>query len=202
MSDADEKLRLNTLHRLAKHSDRLVLMEYSHCEVPAGCGGYVMRWRDPSAGRPLVLNVACSGRVQGFIDGAPITSSRCTLTVGQHQLAMHVSVEEAPAPLVVAVFVDDPRAAHDEEEVVLLSADDSTWRCTERAPAADDDWKALDHDDAGWQPLRAWTPTPEELGEDHWRYDWLLNRGAAALRLERGELWIRRRIGVQGEGPG
>ena len=34
-----EALRLNTLNRFRKHSPRLLLEEYSHCEVPAGCGG-------------------------------------------------------------------------------------------------------------------------------------------------------------------
>ena len=59
--DADaadaEALRINKLHRFAKHSPRLVLHEYSHCEVPAGCGGVVLRWLDPATGRPCVIEL-------------------------------------------------------------------------------------------------------------------------------------------------
>jgi hypothetical protein len=202
MSSDDEKLRskklrLNTLHRFAKHSDRLVLMEYSHCEVPAGCGGYVMRWHDPRAGRPLVLNVACPTEVQGFLDGEPITASRVTLPAGDHLFAVHATLKNTPAPLIVAVFIDDPETFSYEAEVVLFSAGDGTWRCTAHPPA--DSWNEPGFDDSGWHALAGWTPTREELGEDYWRYESLLNRGAEALRLESREVWIRKRIVIPEE---
>ena len=48
----DDDLRVNTLHRFAKHSPTLILHEYSSCEVPAGCGGVVMRWIAPDQDAP------------------------------------------------------------------------------------------------------------------------------------------------------
>ncbi len=51
---ADDKgLNLNNLDRYTKLSPRFVLEEYSHCEVPAGCGGIVLRWRNPEVGIPI-----------------------------------------------------------------------------------------------------------------------------------------------------
>jgi hypothetical protein len=41
---ADRELDLNTI-RAIKQSPGLVLEEHGHCEVPAGCGGVVLRWR-------------------------------------------------------------------------------------------------------------------------------------------------------------
>ena len=40
----DEGPKLNGPDRYRKRSPRLVLEEHSHCEVPAGCGGVVLRW--------------------------------------------------------------------------------------------------------------------------------------------------------------
>src|SRR5574339_211352 len=65
----DEALRLNTLHRFRKHSPRLLLQEYSHCEVPAGCGGVVLRWIDREGGLPVVVRVAALGPVRAWLDG-------------------------------------------------------------------------------------------------------------------------------------
>jgi hypothetical protein len=57
----DHKLKLNGLSRYTKQSPRLVLEEYSHCEVPAGYGGVVLRWRNPDQPLPmLVSSFACS----------------------------------------------------------------------------------------------------------------------------------------------
>jgi hypothetical protein len=191
---SDEKLRVNTLHRFAKHSDRLVLMEYSHCEVPAGCGGYIMRWHDPRAGVPLVFNVACPAEIEAFIDGAPLTAGRLTLPPGGHLLAVHATLERTPAPLVVGVYVDYPQSHLGEgAEVVLFSAGDGSWRHNTSAPP-DGSWIEASFDDARWPALRAWTPTQEELGRDHWRYEGLIRRGAEALRLESREVWIRKPI--------
>jgi hypothetical protein len=40
---AGKDLRLNSLSRYTKRSPEYVLEEHSHCEVPAGCGGVVLR---------------------------------------------------------------------------------------------------------------------------------------------------------------
>ena len=48
-NDDKPDLRLNELERFRKTSSRLALEAHSHCEVPAGCGGVVLRWTRPGA---------------------------------------------------------------------------------------------------------------------------------------------------------
>lgn len=95
--DDDDDLKLNSLHRFAKKSPRLALEEYSHCEVPAGCGGVVMRWTDLAEGVPAILRVVVQGAVTAFLDGEPLASGRATLSYGDHLLA--IAIERGPAPV-------------------------------------------------------------------------------------------------------
>jgi hypothetical protein len=37
-------LSLNSIDRYRKRSNRLILEEHRSCELPAGCGGVVLRW--------------------------------------------------------------------------------------------------------------------------------------------------------------
>lgn len=48
---AEEPL-LNSIDRFRKRPQRFVLEEHGHCEIPAGCGGVVLRWRNPQAAVP------------------------------------------------------------------------------------------------------------------------------------------------------
>lgn len=97
MANDDDDLKLNSLNRFAKKSPRLALEEYSHCEVPAGCGGVVMRWTDPAEGIPAILRVVVRGTVTAFLDGEPLATGRATLSWGDHLLA--IAVERGPAPV-------------------------------------------------------------------------------------------------------
>ncbi|MCG8419887.1 MAG: hypothetical protein MJE77_18290 [Proteobacteria bacterium] len=102
MSSEQDDLRLNTLHRFAKHSPRLVLEEYSHCEVPAGCGGVVIRWADAAAGTAAIIHVACMGRVQAYLDGRAVDSGRVHVAPGDHLLALHITdIEGLERPAVL-----------------------------------------------------------------------------------------------------
>ena len=56
-----------------------MLEEYSHCEVPAGCGGVVLRWRDPEAGIPLRVSIASFGEAALFVDGEAVSGSDLAL---------------------------------------------------------------------------------------------------------------------------
>ena len=89
--DDDEARRLNTLHRFRKHSPDLVLETYSHCEVPAGCGGGVLVWRDPREGVPVVLAVSTQqADVQAYIDGRPLLGTTVPLLPGMHTFALRI----------------------------------------------------------------------------------------------------------------
>ena len=79
---ARRRFRLNSLSRYTKESDRLVLDSYS-----AGCGGIVLRWRDPNEGMPIRFNLAATSMTELFLDGQPI--KRATIMApGEHVMAI------------------------------------------------------------------------------------------------------------------
>jgi hypothetical protein len=182
---------LNSLERFRKRSERLVLEEHSHCEVPAGCGGVVLRWRTPEAlGYRLNITVHSPFRVVCGIDGTERESSRTVLSRGRHVLTL--SIEDAnPASglfLLAAVYGEYapyPHLPPDLQAKVLrlLSADDGTWKyALGEAPA---DWTAPTFDDADWPALVGTDLPPEparnEIG--HYGYQRCVEAGAVCLRL-------------------
>jgi hypothetical protein len=86
----DDDLRLNTLHRFEKGAGRLTLREYSHCEVPAGCGGVVMRFLDPDDPPPVCVEVVVLGSADTWLDGERLTSSFTRMRGGHHLVAVHL----------------------------------------------------------------------------------------------------------------
>lgn len=60
----DRELKLNSISRFSKQSPRLVLEEHGHCEVPAGCGGVVLRWR--GADDPIALKLSARRLLGGL----------------------------------------------------------------------------------------------------------------------------------------
>jgi len=186
-------LRLNSLERFRKQSQRLVLEEYSHCEVPAGCGGVVMRWRDPSEGRPVLIRGFLSAAAAVFIDEQELNHGRTNLQPGSHVLALAVSQIAAPHLLGVLAWIDSP----DSEETLLpamLSMNDGTWKVTDAEPP--ENWKSPTFDDASWSALNASTVDVEELpSRDQWGYQRVLDNGANLLQLPEAEkLWVRKRF--------
>jgi hypothetical protein len=191
---ADEQ-PLNSLGRFRKQPGRLVLEEHSHCEVPAGCGGVVLRWRNPFALVPLTVHVYAPVKVVCVFDGAPADVGRVDLAPGRH-VAAFVLKDFEPSDLM------DPRtcvltfaASHDpgqcqrvlpsavaEPAVKVLSRGDGTWKFSLNEPPAD--WLSLAFNDHGW-PALVEVPTPKGTGGD--LGDYQLNRcagkGAACLGL-------------------
>ncbi|MCA9573543.1 MAG: hypothetical protein KC656_37160, partial [Myxococcales bacterium] len=126
-----EALRLNTLNRFRKHSPRLLLEEYSHCEVPAGCGGVVLRWIDPQTALPMLARtVAPEGRdPELFVDGRALSSARFDLSPGPHALAIDMGLGGAGSLLlsIVRALARDG-AGHDDAVVALTSQPALPWR--------------------------------------------------------------------------
>ena len=79
---ARRRFRLNSLSRYTKKSDRLVLDTYS-----AGCGGIVLRWRDPNEGMPIRFNLAATSMTELYLDGQPIERATI-LAPGEHVMAI------------------------------------------------------------------------------------------------------------------
>src|SRR5689334_12283743 len=132
----DRDLKLNSLSRYAKQSPHLILEEYGHCEVPAGCGGVVLRWRNPDAGLPIPVRLYAAGECRAYLDGAPFTEGRPTLAFGEHLLALEISGID-PRYLVLlfsAIYEEkeqrDPvrRSRPTGERARILSAADGTWK--------------------------------------------------------------------------
>ena len=183
----DDDLRINTLHRFAKHSPRLVLQEYSHCEVPAGCGGVVLRWIDPAHGAPVSISlVALNSTAETWLDGTPLEISRAILSAGSHVIAFHLrrtDARDAPFTLGALPETDDDRD--------LIHAGTPRWRATEHAPVAG--WQAAAFDDAGWT---APAVARSDIGVpfDSWERRALENaeqRGQPIHVFAAAELWVR-----------
>src|SRR5262245_44488778 len=100
---------LNTLRRFRKHPQRLVLEEHSHCEVPAGCGGVVLRWRNPLAAVPLTLSLYAPVKVTFFVDGAALQSSRVDVAPGRHVLGIAIENVDLDNGLLMVAAVYDPK---------------------------------------------------------------------------------------------
>lgn len=208
MSDDDEALRLNTLHRFRKFSPRLLLEEYSHCEVPAGCGGVVLRWIDPSAATPAVIRVFAEAQLSSWLNGVAIESGRVDLRPGMNVLALALEQVQQPepsrigsvlarsigrdraAPLLVSILralgndpVSGPRS------VVLLASGQgrATWRVHDREPSPS--WTLPEFDDREWATPRRATLSDEQ--RSNWRVGQLLEHGAAPLAVPGEQAWVR-----------
>ncbi len=184
---ADDDLKINTLHRFAKHSPRLVLQEYSHCEVPAGCGGVVIRWYDPTGGVPAIVRVLLLGSsADVWLDGKELATSYVQLVPGQHVIAMHLRPVEGHANRIVTIG-----AVYDADgDTEVIQRGGPRWRIASAQP--DETWIAPGFVDHAWDmPAHA---TPELLdmipADQRWSIDHAIGRGQPIYEVP-GECWIR-----------
>lgn len=202
------QLRVNEVGRYAKQSDRLILEEHGHCEVPAGCGGVVLRWRDPRAGMPVVLWLYSPGDCEVFIDGAKPASGRPNLGYGEHILAFRLR-DVAPRQgslMFAAECVPQPGQHSDsppDPSRLLVSRDDGSWRYTTELPDADS-WRRADFDDSHWQALVEISiaePSEQEYSQKH-RYDQLRKLGSVALGapISAQSVHVRKKFNLTPEG--
>jgi hypothetical protein len=196
---SDDELELNTLSRFAKRSPGLVLEEHGHCEVPAGCGGVVLRWRNPQAGLTAVLQRAGSGRTMAFLDGEAPASSFLSLAFGEHVLAIHVSeIARDAAVFGLSAHRAEGRSGSSEPIPSLCTKPDGTWRYTTVGPV-DDAWRELDFDDRKWAALGRGERPRESKAHEQWSYRLVEENGGLLLALPQGmpEVWIRKRLTIE-----
>lgn len=199
-ADDDEALRLNTLHRFAKHSPRLLLQEYSHCEVPAGCGGVVLRWIDREQGLPVMLRVASlAKRLRVWIDGVEQPSSTFDLLAGAHVLALElIDLPRADTPMLARVDVNLPN----DNATVVRSAPDQRWWTTLASPPPE--WPRLDYEcrEGAWSRSIGHPSYENEVPQDQrWRWSSLtrepyadrptLPSAARPLQIPGTHAWLR-----------
>jgi hypothetical protein len=195
---ADRELKLNSLSRYSKESPLLILEEHGHCEVPAGCGGVVLRWRDPRAGVPLIMRMYVEGECTLLLDGQSPPAARSIVPFGEHVLGFVVSGFD-PAYLVLMFTAADepPSRSSRPGSFLLATAADGTWRYTVDRPDGEG-WLHAGFDDGDWSELeeRAERRPPEDPDRDYARYrvGRLADAGAVGLGVARDapRVWIRR----------
>src|SRR5262245_52700744 len=185
-----EQQRLNSLDRFRKQPGRLVLEEYSHCEVPAGCGGVVLRWRSPAAAVPVTVHLYTPAPATCRIDGAELQTGRVELAPGPHAVALTLEQVDLLADyLLLFAAVHDPKerqtrpADVSERPMKVLTAADGTWRFRLDPPASDA-WTAADFDDRDW-PALVKGATPGKGSPDAGTYQLArcVRLGAVGLRV-------------------
>jgi hypothetical protein len=163
---AQRKLNLNSLGRYGKQSDNLILEAHGSCEVPAGCGGVVLRWRNPNTGLIFLIRVFCQHKYEFFIDGVKPASGRPVIPFGNHVLALTIDDVDVTTIAIGVAMV------HDEEQfgfphvsqlsgrkISILTAADGSWKYSTAGPASDD-WQRPGFDDSGWSAMTYRDPPP------------------------------------------
>ena len=195
------KKQINSLDRFRKQSPHLLLEQHGHCEVPAGCGGVVMRWRNPRAARPVRVWVYTPAPATCWIDGEPLERGSLDLKPGAHVLAVAMEKVDRWEGVLMAALAHDPEDAGTqkaEAPLKIVSSGDGTWKGTLEAPA--EGWRTADFADAGWSALVE-VAIPD-VGYDRpggWQWYACRNQGAAGLRFDlprqaprSGPVWLRK----------
>ncbi len=169
------KQELNSVERFRKQPGRLVLEEHGHCEVPAGCGGVVLRWRNPLAGLPVTLYLYAPVKAACWIDGEVPPTTRIDLVQGRHVVAIALENVDLAAGLLMFAAVHEPKRTENtprsdviEPPLKIRTQADATWKFTLQQPEGED-WKALAFDDSAWPTLVA-RSTPKLKWEEFGAY--------------------------------
>jgi hypothetical protein len=127
-------VRLNSFDRFTKTSPRLLLEEHAHCEVPAGCGGVVLRWINPATGLPVLLDVFNPSHATLAIDGVAVTHSSLLLAPGRHVLSLEVPRPPADGSALLIMVARLKLAGSSLDRVIIRSAADRSWLYTTSTP--------------------------------------------------------------------
>jgi hypothetical protein len=185
----DEDLRLNSIERFQKTSDRMLLEVHSHCEVPAGCGGAVLRWVDRDTSIPVRFLFYLDGIGGLAIDGTEPASSRPLIPHGRHV----VSVEMEGRGIALVAVRDDVThpADYDSPQERVMFVSDAGWWMTDQDPVSDDWTKEPDLDVSAWR-----RPAIVELTRPQYPYhlDRIQSLGALGIGLgaEDRRFYLRR----------
>ncbi|MFI5374087.1 MAG: hypothetical protein ACHQ8D_05610 [Candidatus Rokuibacteriota bacterium] len=163
----DRDLKLNSLSRYAKASPRLVLEEHGHCEIPAGCGGVVLRWWNPDRAIPVTMWAYAPILLDMRLDGKRLNHAVPLVSFDSHILAFTITAA-SPADLFLmfaavrgSSWSDLPTPDRDSREVVVVSTPDGSWRYSATAPTGSS-WMESGFDDSDWRPMQVkagWDPS-------------------------------------------
>jgi hypothetical protein len=210
---ADE-LRLNSLARFRKQSPHLILEEHGHCEVPAGCGGVVLRWRNPLSPIPVQL-IVFPGLSTVYLDGTHPQSSRPLLAPGPHVLSIVLNDAYCHRGLLMFVASFAPKGYGPDSEragltgsFCLVSAEDATWKYT-LTPPEGDGWRTAEFDDRAWTPMVAVSRLPPNQGDSGaYQFRACQEQGATCLGLAEADrnarmatVWVRKILEIPRPAP-
>jgi hypothetical protein len=208
MSDEQQ---LNSVSRFRKQPGQLVLEAYGTCEVPAGCGGVVLRWRNPRTARPVLVYLYTPVEARWFLDGEQPQTGRVDLAPGPHLFALaleNVALSTGFLLFAAVGVTDQGRGSSvpppEEKPFTVLSRASGTWRFTLAPPG--DDWIRPGCDDRTWAALAA-VSLPPLQAEDHGYYvsRKCLELGATSLGVPGADpaarrIWIRKVFEVPAPG--
>lgn len=175
MSSGD--LNLNSIDRFQKHSPRLILEQFSHCEVPAGCGGVVLRWRDPDAGLPVVFHIGVMGKADLFVNGREI-ASRTVLPWGENVLAIRLTEFDGQFPFIMSAEADFASSIERRPIEDGCTSVSGRWKF---CPVELEGWTQRDFDDSKWSGLTV--PNNDFPKQQSWRFEGIQRDGAQPLRI-------------------
>jgi len=204
---ADDKLELNSIDRFRKRPQELVLEEYGSCEVPAGCGGVVMRWLDPRAALSAKVIIFCRGEFRAWLDAQPLTDSLLSLKPGSHLLCLAATNLPLEGPFLASLISNNDSltgasVTGQTPSLHIASSPGIGWRFQSEQPP--DHWQDPTFNDSSWPSLieeSMATPGYEDRGR--WAYVTTTEQGAKTLRapVPSKQLWLRLAFDVPGRKP-
>jgi hypothetical protein len=189
-------LKLNSLSRYSKMSPQFILEEHGHCEVPAGCGGVVLRWFNPKQGRPIQFWLETNGDASVFLDGTSPNSGRPLVSYGNHVLSLDVVNPDRDHGVMMFVGegnVKSPRYGSETSDSAprILSSGDGTWRCSTRKPESNA-WMLPGFDDSGWTAMTECEFTKvKNPNVSKYRIEQMTKMGAKGLTVPWSRAWWR-----------
>jgi hypothetical protein len=195
---AKRDLKLNSISRYSKESPQLILEEHGHCEVPAGCGGVVLRWTNPHRSMPVEFWLQTTGEARVYLDGKSPGSGRPMVAYGDHVLAFVLSDAKPSSGVLMFAGIYDEEELTDTnvsrktgKRVRILSTDDGSWKYTVNEPEGDS-WMTPGFDDSNWKSMTL-RDFPDS-DDRQYRLRKLREFGARGLtaREKADRIWIRK----------
>ena len=200
---AKRGLKLNSLSRYSKQSPMLILEEHDHCEVPAGCGGVVLRWTNPQREIPLKLYLIQNGDLRLYIDGYLYKNQY--LEIGRHTIAIEVTGFEPGYGLFmfgskISEKIEGSEAVPNDTTVRCLSQSDGSWKYTLNEPGSDS-WLFNGFDDSSWKPMiEKPLPNSDEQKRENkfavWETLGSKELGINEKRVKSKKVWVRKEFNL------
>ena len=151
-------LKLNSLSRFSKQSPLFILEGYTHCEVPAGCGGVVLRWLTPDEPIPMHGDFFSNNgtlKMDALDGGDRLRTFRVWVPYGSHVLSFEFQEIDPSFAVVLSVMRtqdDYIRFLQPEGDTTVLSLPDGTWKYS-LGPMETIEWQKPGFDDSTWFPM-------------------------------------------------